>query len=308
MARIRTIKPEFWDDEHMASLPMGCRLFYIGCLTFADDQGVFNANPAFLKSRIFPYDEELKIAQVKEWLALLEQEGMIIPFTYKRDSLYIIRTFSEHQNIDKRYFKRTVPEDVVASILGIDESNNMTSLETTQGTHSDHAGCSTQDSIIYWIGKDSKVIVNGGGVSSLEEQEEFYSIMFFRNMKQPKFETERFVSYNNGKKWKGNNGAEWNTTEERKSLAMQWKPNEQGERCSANFLAMWHEIYLIVKNTNTEVAMEMLDERAKGGFTQSGAVIYCKSSVSDFIKKNSDKLSPIIAKWSGEFKISYKLS
>ncbi len=39
MARIRTIKPEFWEDEKIGKLPIPCRLF-IGCWNFADDFGV----------------------------------------------------------------------------------------------------------------------------------------------------------------------------------------------------------------------------------------------------------------------------
>lgn len=43
MARIRTIKPEFWEDEDIGKLPIPCRLFFIGCWNFADDYGVIKA-------------------------------------------------------------------------------------------------------------------------------------------------------------------------------------------------------------------------------------------------------------------------
>lgn len=308
MARIRSIKPEFWDDEHLSSLPMACRLFYIGCWTFADDQGVFKANPSFLKSRIFPFDDDLSVKQVKEWLEMLEEARMIIPFTYERNSLYVIRTFSEHQKIDKRYFKRDVPEEVVMSALGIPNHKTDANIVTTLGTHSDHVGCSTQDRIVNRIGEDRNVIVNGAGRFEQTEQEEFYICMFFRNMKEPKAEVQRFIQYNNGRGWKGSRGDVFDTIESKLSLALQWNPKEQGERCSAKFLAMWNEIYNTIRKAKPEIAQEMLDERAKGGFTPNGAIVYCKSNVSDFLKRNSDTFAPILNKWSQGYAITYKQS
>lgn len=54
MARIRTIKPEFWEDEKLAKLPIHARLLFIGTWNFADDNGVLLANPVLMKSHIFP--------------------------------------------------------------------------------------------------------------------------------------------------------------------------------------------------------------------------------------------------------------
>ncbi|MFK1876092.1 hypothetical protein ACIXGC_19415 [Bacteroides fragilis] len=66
MARIRTIKPEFWEDEKIGKLPIPCRLFFIGCWNFADDFGVIKGNAALLKSQIFPYDENLRVSEIKK--------------------------------------------------------------------------------------------------------------------------------------------------------------------------------------------------------------------------------------------------
>ena len=57
MARIRTIKPQFWDDLKIGRLSRDARLLYIGLWNFADDLGVVIADPAWLKSKIFPYDK-----------------------------------------------------------------------------------------------------------------------------------------------------------------------------------------------------------------------------------------------------------
>lgn len=93
MARIRTIKPSFWEDEKIARLPRACRLFYIGMWNQADDMGVIRGNPALLKSAIFPYDEDLRVSEVQKWIDALVNARMLIPITYKSESYYIIRTF-----------------------------------------------------------------------------------------------------------------------------------------------------------------------------------------------------------------------
>jgi hypothetical protein len=39
MARIRTIKPEFWTDEKIVECSFEARLMFIGMFNFADDKG-----------------------------------------------------------------------------------------------------------------------------------------------------------------------------------------------------------------------------------------------------------------------------
>lgn len=307
MARIRSIKPEFWDDEHVASLPMSCRLFYIGCWTFADDQGVFNANPSFLKSRIFPYDDDLKVSDVKSWLKKLEELEMIIPFSHKRDAYYLIRSFSDHQVIDKRYFKRVVPEDVVKAVLDTGENSTGDHTVTTTSTPRGHAENSTPDR----IGEDSNsnVIVNNSHahVRKEKQQEAFYECMFFRNLKNPKSEVDRFIGHNESFQWTGKSGRVWSTTEERVGLAMQWKPKDAGDRCKGDFLKMWKSVYDAVKRSRPDMATRMLDENADGGWRDGKLVIYCRSDVADFLKRNIDVLSPIMHDWSRGAEVTFQL-
>ena len=118
MARIRTIKPEFWEDEKIGRLPIPCRLFFIGCWNFADDYGVIKGNAALLKSQIFPYDENLRVSEIKKWLNALVEARMLIPIILddenKRpaeESYYLIRTFRSHQVLDKRYNKSYISKD-----------------------------------------------------------------------------------------------------------------------------------------------------------------------------------------------------
>lgn len=137
MARIRSIKPEFWEDEKIGSLPIPCRLFYIGLWNLADDQGVFRANSSILKSRIFPYDENLRVSEISKWLDALVKAQMIIPISYKNESYYIIRTFRDHQKFDPRYPNNLIPKEIVDNILN-NESGHIDNPVGTQRAPSVH--------------------------------------------------------------------------------------------------------------------------------------------------------------------------
>ena len=51
------LDPEFWTDTRIKRLTFVERLFFLGCVSAADDEGRLLGDPAFLRSRIFPYDE-----------------------------------------------------------------------------------------------------------------------------------------------------------------------------------------------------------------------------------------------------------
>lgn len=57
MARIRTIKPEFWRHEELSALPEATHLLAAALLNYADDHGYFNANPALVKAECSPLRE-----------------------------------------------------------------------------------------------------------------------------------------------------------------------------------------------------------------------------------------------------------
>lgn len=102
MARIRTIKPEFWEDESVGTLSHPARLLFLGSLNLADDEGLLRWNEMYISSSIFPYDKVRPIT-VKSWMAELVDNDFI--FSYKSGKIdqqiaYIV-TFHKHQRIDK---------------------------------------------------------------------------------------------------------------------------------------------------------------------------------------------------------------
>lgn len=120
MARIRTIKPEFWEDEKLAELPVHARLLFIGTWNFADDNGALLANPVLMKSHIFPY-EDIGISTISEWIDMLVENGMLIRTTYNGKDYLVIRKFLIHQKINRKSIRINIPLPVVLKV--IDEYN-----------------------------------------------------------------------------------------------------------------------------------------------------------------------------------------
>lgn len=98
MARIRTIKPEFWTDEKVVELSPLARLLFIGLWNFADDDGRLIHSPKQIKLRVLPADD----ADISELLGEIRRKGMIIVYQVEDKEVLQILNFAEHQKVDKR--------------------------------------------------------------------------------------------------------------------------------------------------------------------------------------------------------------
>jgi hypothetical protein len=100
VARIRTIKPEFWQDEHISSLSPEAALLAIGLLNQADDEGYFNANPRLIQSCVFPLRELSRTVPVL--LQDLVGIGYVQLFSGSDGKRYgQVANFVKHQVINK---------------------------------------------------------------------------------------------------------------------------------------------------------------------------------------------------------------
>jgi len=100
MARIRTIKPEFWDDLKISKISRDSRLLYIGMWNFADDLGVIIGNSIWIKSKVFPYDQ-IQIQQFDKWILELVQSGFISLFSHNGEEFYYLPNLTRHQVINR---------------------------------------------------------------------------------------------------------------------------------------------------------------------------------------------------------------
>lgn len=101
MARIRTIKPEFWRDELLSNVTPEACLLAIGLLNHCDDEGYFNANAKLVEADVFPLRE--LSSTTTTLLQELSQIGYINVFEGIDGKVYgHIVNFEKHQVINKK--------------------------------------------------------------------------------------------------------------------------------------------------------------------------------------------------------------
>lgn len=96
--RIRTIKPEFFEDEKLAKYPPHARLLFIGLWCLADKNGVLEDRPEWIRARVFPY-EHGETTDVSRLLPVLVQGRHVIRYQAEGRPLLQVRNFSRHQRI-----------------------------------------------------------------------------------------------------------------------------------------------------------------------------------------------------------------
>jgi hypothetical protein len=101
MARIRTIKPEFFDDEKLATCSRDARLTFVGILSQSDDYGVSKGAPAWLRARIFPYDDDVTNTEMCAWIDELERIGVVRRFSTDGETFIAVRNWSRHQKVER---------------------------------------------------------------------------------------------------------------------------------------------------------------------------------------------------------------
>ena len=107
MARIRTIKPQFYGSASMARVSIEARYLATGLISMADDDGRFLAAPAAIGGYVFPNDE-LPPARIRKWLNECTASGLVHEYG---DAIRYgcFPSWHEHQVIN-RYTPSTLPE------------------------------------------------------------------------------------------------------------------------------------------------------------------------------------------------------
>lgn len=108
MARIRTIKPEFFTSEDVVSLSPLARLFYVSLWCEADREGRLSWKPNTLKMRYFPGDN----CDVNTMADELTDKGMLVIYEVDGKQYAEIPTFSTHQVINNRESPSVIPPRV----------------------------------------------------------------------------------------------------------------------------------------------------------------------------------------------------
>jgi hypothetical protein len=101
VARIRSIKPDFFTSEVIASLPLSARLTFIGLWTYVDDNGVGLDNERLIVAAIWPLEADLAEAasRTREDLARLSGAALVTRYRDASRRYLHIRSWEEHQRV-----------------------------------------------------------------------------------------------------------------------------------------------------------------------------------------------------------------
>lgn len=100
MARIRTVKPEFFTSLTIASLPYEARLTFIGLWTHVDDEGRCVDEARLVKAAIWPLDDRTA-ADIQKDLDQLTECSLITQYEVDNRRYIAIRGWWEHQKINR---------------------------------------------------------------------------------------------------------------------------------------------------------------------------------------------------------------
>ena len=105
MARIRTIKPEFFTSEDVVSLSPLARLLYIAMWCESDREGRFEWKPRTFKLRYLPGDN----CDVEALATELTDSGMVVLYEVEGRVYAEIPSFTRHQSINNRENESVLP-------------------------------------------------------------------------------------------------------------------------------------------------------------------------------------------------------
>lgn len=100
MARIRTIKPEFFTSLTIADLTPEQRLTFIGLWTHVDDAGRCVDDPRLIKAAVWPLDDRTA-ADIEIDLKALTESSLITRYTLNRKRYIAVTSWREHQRINR---------------------------------------------------------------------------------------------------------------------------------------------------------------------------------------------------------------
>jgi hypothetical protein len=99
--RIRTVKPEMWQDEKIGRLSRDARLLFVGLITLADDDGRFRALPQVILGHVYPYDNDAG-RKLAGWLAELVQARLLHIYENEGTQYGWLPKWDNHQRINRK--------------------------------------------------------------------------------------------------------------------------------------------------------------------------------------------------------------
>lgn len=167
MARIRTVKPDFWTSEKLAGVSRDARLLFIGMWNFADDEGVMPAKLGTLKAQVFPLDV-LDLQTLRAWVDELIEVRSVVEYQAviqgEERPFWWVRGLREHQVINRPSKSKypLPPENSVSTHGVLSEGSVSAHGVLTESSVSAH-GVLSEDSLREGKGREGSFL---GGVST----------------------------------------------------------------------------------------------------------------------------------------------
>ena len=111
------IDPNIWESEDFAKLSYFGRLTFIGLFSNADDEGRGRGKASYIKSIIFPYDEDLRVADVDKTLNEIASNMSVIFYTSNENEYYSLENWDKWQRVDRPQASKIKPFDDTCELI-----------------------------------------------------------------------------------------------------------------------------------------------------------------------------------------------
>lgn len=101
VARKRMIDPNIWQSEDFSKLSLLAKIVFIGMFSNADDHGYGRAKPSYLKSIIFPYEENMRISEMDKTLNEIASSMSVVFYLDDENEYYSLMNWSKWQRVDR---------------------------------------------------------------------------------------------------------------------------------------------------------------------------------------------------------------
>ncbi len=101
MARIRTIKPEFFTSLKIDRLSLATQRTFIGLWTYVDDHGRGVDDARLIKAAIWPLRDEYTSKHVEQDMQALADLELILRYGYGEGRYFVVLGWVEHQRVNR---------------------------------------------------------------------------------------------------------------------------------------------------------------------------------------------------------------
>lgn len=157
VARIRTIKPEFFGSEDVSGLSFRARLTWIGLWVHCDDHGRMKDVDRLVKAHVWPLEDEVGLDDIESDLEELAENGRIIRYEVDGRRFLAVTNWHSHQRIN-RPTKSRIPAPDTPTDMDCEECSRSMHGGLTEASVSAHGGLTVGDAEVLtegslWEGK-----------------------------------------------------------------------------------------------------------------------------------------------------------